>query len=56
MSRRFGEKYRLHLKDRRISQARNQSEIGTKQLLVLFDPEDEGDMFLRNVGLLSTAL
>jgi hypothetical protein len=46
----------------RISQAKNQHEEITNQnqpihaaLLTgsLFDPEDEGDMFLRNVGLLS---
>jgi hypothetical protein len=42
-----------------MSQARNQDESGSKQLNtgflfgLFFDPEDGGDMFLRNVGYLS---
>jgi hypothetical protein len=45
----------LNLHGRRISKARNQREAGSKQssgfLLGLFsDPEDGGDIFLRNVG------
>jgi hypothetical protein len=62
----LGETCRFHLQDRRISQARNQRESrlqGEPPLALLafcfhvgfllalfFDPEDEGDMFLRNVG------
>jgi hypothetical protein len=44
----------LHLQGRRISHVRNQHEAGSKltgQLFGLFfDPEDGGDMFLRNVS------
>jgi hypothetical protein len=52
---RFGGTYRLHLHGRRISQARNQALLansfhGGFFLGSFFDPEDEGDMFLRNVG------
>jgi hypothetical protein len=54
---RFGRTCRLHLQDRRISQARNQPGLClplalTKvsfAWLIFFDPED-GDMFPRNVG------
>jgi hypothetical protein len=35
------------------SQARNQYEAGSFLLGLLFNPEDEGDMFLRNIGNLS---
>jgi hypothetical protein len=46
---RFGGTCRLHRKGRRVSQARNQCVAGS--LLGLpFDPEDESDTFLRNVG------
>jgi hypothetical protein len=40
------------------NQERNQHETGSKHRLagfmlgLLFDPEEEGDMFLRNIGLL----
>jgi hypothetical protein len=44
---RFGRTYRLHLQVRRISRA-------TNQLGLFFDPEDRGDIFLRNVGWHST--
>jgi hypothetical protein len=63
VNRRFGEACRLHCQGRRISQARNQREsfalLATcfyAGLLfgLFFDPEDEGDMLLRNVGWFST--
>jgi hypothetical protein len=51
----------LHLQGRRINQARNRHEEGSKQSLhaclflgLLFGREDGGDMFIRNAGLLST--
>jgi hypothetical protein len=43
-NRRFGTIYHHHFQVQRISQARNQNEDG------FFDPEDGGDMFLRNVS------
>jgi hypothetical protein len=54
VNRRFGGTYRLHLQGR-ISRARYQrillaSCFHAGVLLGLFDPEDGGDMFLRNVG------
>jgi hypothetical protein len=54
--RRFGGTCRLHLQRRRICQARSQRvAIRTNFLLsLLFDFEDGGDMFLRNVGTIST--
>jgi hypothetical protein len=42
VNRRFGETYRLHLQGRRVSQKRNQSEAGSKQI--------RGEIFLRNFG------
>jgi hypothetical protein len=66
VSRRFGGTCRLHLQGRRISREINQRERRwqaepTSALLatsfhagfflgLFFDPEDEGDMFLRNDG------
>jgi hypothetical protein len=53
VNRRFGGTSRLHLRGRRISQARNQRESRWQPgfLLGLFsDPEDGGDMFLRKAG------
>jgi hypothetical protein len=58
----FGGKIRLHLQARKISQARNQREGSYAChllhagffLRLFFDPEDGGDMFLRNVRWLST--
>jgi hypothetical protein len=57
----FGGTCRLHFHGRRVSQARNQHETGTKQsrlfagffLDLLFNTEDGGNMFLWNVGWLS---
>jgi hypothetical protein len=60
VNRRFGGKCHLHFQGQRIRNARNQSPMPAKCfhagfLLGLFlYPEDRGDMFLRNVGLLST--
>jgi hypothetical protein len=63
VNRRFGEKFHLHLQGQRISRARNHREswallttcFHTVFLFGLFcDPEDGGDMFLRNIGWLST--
>jgi hypothetical protein len=53
VNRRFGGTCRLHFQGRSISQARNQREAGHKQSL-FFDPEGGGEMFLGNVGWLST--
>jgi hypothetical protein len=54
----FGATYHLQLQGRRERQARNQQESGPLiradfLLDLLFDPEDGGDMFLRNVVYLS---
>jgi hypothetical protein len=66
VNRRFGGTYRLHLQGRRISRARNQRKIRWQAALVaiyfhsgflvglFFDPEDGGDMFIRNGSWLST--
>jgi hypothetical protein len=52
---RFGGPYRLHIQGWKISRARNQRERRWQaQLCLFFDPEDGGDMFLRNVSWLST--
>jgi hypothetical protein len=51
----FGGTFCLHLQDQRISQARTKREAGGKLshadflLGLFFDPQFEGDMFLRNV-------
>jgi hypothetical protein len=58
VNRRFGGTYRLHLQGRKnISPARNQHESKCHLLtrwfllsLYFFDPEDGGDLFLRNFG------
>jgi hypothetical protein len=55
VNRRFGETYRLHIQGRRISRARNQRKSrrffhAGILLRLFFDPEDGGDIFLRNVG------
>jgi hypothetical protein len=47
VNRRFGGTCRLHLQERRISQARNQLEADSKQKLIV---ENGGEMFLRNFG------
>jgi hypothetical protein len=51
-NRHFGGAYRLHLQGRRISQARNQHGylLHAGFLFGLFVPEDEGNVFLRNVA------
>jgi hypothetical protein len=49
VNRGFGGTYRHHLQGRRISLARNQRERRWQaELCLFFDPEDRGDMFLRN--------
>jgi hypothetical protein len=55
----FGGVYRLHLQCQIISQARDQLCIPSSFILAFLfglfvDPEDGGDMFPRNIGLLST--
>jgi hypothetical protein len=47
VNRRFGGTCRLHLLGRRVNQARYQREM--RWQAELFDPQDGGDMFLRNV-------
>jgi hypothetical protein len=51
VNRRFGGTYRLHLHGRRNKFSKNQ-QVSTTCLppAWFFDPEDGGDMFLRNVG------
>jgi hypothetical protein len=55
IARRFGGNDSLHLQGRRVSQARNQLSLTPDSagllLDLLFDPEDRGGMFLRNVAL-----
>jgi hypothetical protein len=57
VNRRFGETYRFHLQDRRISRGKTSLKAGGKQsfhtgflLGLFFDPEDGNDMFPRHVG------
>jgi hypothetical protein len=45
--RRFGVTCRLHLQGRRILEAKTSMKVG-----LFFYPEEGGDIFLRNVGLL----
>jgi hypothetical protein len=51
-SRCFGGTYRLHPQSRRINQAKHRHKSGDKVRL-FFGSENEGDMFLRNIGWLS---
>jgi hypothetical protein len=53
VNRRFGGTYSLHLQGRKISWARKTS-VKACGKQNFFDPEDVGDMFLRNVGWHST--
>jgi hypothetical protein len=56
ISQRFGRTYRLHLQARRVSRVGNQhkheaiSASASFLLLLVFCPEDGGDMIFRNVG------
>jgi hypothetical protein len=52
VNRRFGTAYRLHLHGRKISRAAVLATCFHAGFLldIFFDPEDGGDMFLRNVG------
>jgi hypothetical protein len=53
-NRRFGGTYRLHLRGQRNKFSKNQQASGKQNNppagTYFFDPEDGGDMFLRNVG------
>jgi hypothetical protein len=57
---RFGETYRLYLQGRRNKFSKNPAskQVASRMLVFcwtyFFDPEDGGDMFLRNVGWNST--
>jgi hypothetical protein len=56
VNRRFGATYHLRLQGRRVSPAINQresrwqAELAGFSLGLFFNPEDRGDMFLRNFG------
>jgi hypothetical protein len=58
-SRRFGGTYRLHLQGSRIREVRNKLRFSAASadflLSLFFDPEDGGDIFLRNVRLSFTS-
>jgi hypothetical protein len=55
VKRRFGGTYRLHYQSRRISRVLLSSCFQTGiSLGLFFDSKDEGDMFLRNVYLISS--
>jgi hypothetical protein len=65
VNRLFGGKYWLHLQDRRISKGRNRTkQTGCACYMLhygflpglLFEPEDGGDMFVRNVTWLYSGL
>jgi hypothetical protein len=47
VNRLFGGTYRLYLQGRRNKFSKKST---SKQMASFFDPEDGGDMFLRNVG------
>jgi hypothetical protein len=59
-NRRFGGTYHLYLQGRKKIEQDNSVKAGGKSsficaiLVRLFDPENEGEMFLRNIGWLST--
>jgi hypothetical protein len=46
-NRRFGGTYRLHFQEEEYAEHENSAKAGGKQI---FDPEDGGNLFLRNVG------
>jgi hypothetical protein len=57
VNRSFGGTCRIHLQAWKTSQARNRRQASRALLATyIFDPEDRGDMFLRNVGWLSNGL
>jgi hypothetical protein len=53
-NRRFGGTYHLHLPCRRIIPARTSRQVASRIIFQPENPEDGGDMFLRNVGSNST--
>jgi hypothetical protein len=52
VNRHFGGTCHIHRLGRRVNQVRNQYKAGGKQILLslLYNPEDEGDVFSRNAG------
>jgi hypothetical protein len=50
VKRRFNGTYDLHLLNRKSAEQKNQAPATCLLLLLLLDPEDVGDTFLRNVG------
>jgi hypothetical protein len=52
-TRHFGATYRLHLQGQRVSKLSMLPTSAGSLLALLFNPEDAGDMFLRNVPLSS---
>jgi hypothetical protein len=54
VDRRFEGTYSLHLQGKKKAGQETSVKAGGKHGFACFDPEDEGDVFLRNVGRLST--